>query len=227
MDHTSSGAGSCELNKRDVTRTQTEKFAVAAYVLHIIGFLQFGGVFLDQNRRVLSLNQIAANSLGNGLVVRENHLVAVDSDSDTRLQSSIDLALTRSESTSVPAIWLELSRNERTPLLMRILRLEESIRSALNGASLLLVAFDLENCQAPPAGLLMRMFELTPAEAEVAIGIARGKRVAEIAADRGVKVDTVRTYLKIALGKTGTRGQAELAALLTRLAILTDCATEN
>ncbi len=66
----------------------------------------------------------------------------------------------------------------------------------------------------------MRMFALTRAEAEVAIGIACGRRVAEIAVDRGVKVETVRTHSKTVFGKTRTRGQAELAALLARLAFL-------
>jgi DNA-binding CsgD family transcriptional regulator len=65
----------------------------------------------------------------------------------------------------------------------------------------------------------MRLFDLTPAEAGVAIGIAGGKRTLEIATDRGVKIETVRTQSKAALAKTGTQNQVELTALLTRLAL--------
>jgi DNA-binding CsgD family transcriptional regulator len=220
MRHVREGAGLREQDLRDVTRMRTEKFAFAAHVLHIIGFLQCGGFLLDPRRHLLSLNPIATDFLGNGLVLRGNCLVAMDRESDARLQSSIELALNLTESASVPATWLEVHRAASVPILIRILRLEESAGPALNGASLLLVAFDPEIRPAPPADLLTRMFALTRAEADVAIGLAYGRRVAEIAADRGVKIETVRTQSKTVFAKTRTRGQAELTALLTRLAFL-------
>jgi DNA-binding CsgD family transcriptional regulator len=68
--------------------------------------------------------------------------------------------------------------------------------------------------------MLAEMFGLTPAEAGVAAGIAAGRQLAEIATDRGVGIETIRWYSKVVFGKTQTRGQAELAALLTRLAVL-------
>jgi DNA-binding CsgD family transcriptional regulator len=199
---------------------RAERFVFAAHVLNIIGILQCGGFLLDPAKRVLFLNRIAANHLGNGIILRSSHLVATDRESDARLQSSLELASSLTESSDVLATWLEVHRAVNAPLLVRILRLQESIRPALNGASLLLFAFDPEVRQTPPADLLIGMFDLTPAEAEVAIGIASGKRAAEIADDRGVKLETVRTHSKAIFGKTRTRGQAELAALLTRLALL-------
>jgi DNA-binding CsgD family transcriptional regulator len=67
--------------------------------------------------------------------------------------------------------------------------------------------------------MLARLFNLTPAEVEIAISIARGKRVPEIATDRGVTNETVRTQSKAAFAKTGTQNQVELTSLLTRLAM--------
>jgi DNA-binding CsgD family transcriptional regulator len=49
----------------------------------------------------------------------------------------------------------------------------------------------------------------------VAMGIADGRHLAEIAADRCIKIETVRTHSKTVFHKTGTRGQPKLAALLT------------
>jgi len=216
----SGGVTPGEQHSRDPARMQTEKFAVAAHVLHIIEFLQCGGFLLDPRRRVLFLNPIAADLLGKGLMLRADCLVATDRASDDRLQSALQLASNLTESVEAPTTWLEVRRATRAPLLIRILRLEASARPALNGASLLLVAFDPESRQAPPADVLTRMFTLTRAEAEVAIGIACGRRVAEIAADRGVKVETVRSHSKTVFAKTRTRGQAELAALLARLTFL-------
>jgi DNA-binding CsgD family transcriptional regulator len=147
-------------------------------------------------------------------------LVAADRESDTRLQSSIAFALNLPGTSGASATLLEIRRAAGMPLLVRILRLQESIRLALNGASLLLFAFDPETRQTPPADLLMRMFGLTPTEAEVAIGIASGKRLDAIAAERGSKVETVRVHSKKVFAKTRTRGQVELATLLTRLALV-------
>lgn len=57
-------------------------------------------------------------------------------------------------------------------------------------------------------------FMLTPAEVQVALGIAEGKSLAAIAKMRGVAISTVRGQLKSVFVKTGTHRQAELVASL-------------
>jgi DNA-binding CsgD family transcriptional regulator len=104
--------------------------------------------------------------------------------------------------------------------VVRIFRFDENAQPALNSARLLLVSYDPEHFQVPPADMLTHMFGLTPTEASVAIGIVGGKHLADIAADRGVKTGTVRAHSKTVFAKTRTRGQAELAALVTRVAFL-------
>jgi DNA-binding CsgD family transcriptional regulator len=61
---------------------------------------------------------------------------------------------------------------------------------------------------------LSSRFLLTPAEAQIALGIADGETLAAIAEARGVSVSTARTQLKSVFAKTGTHRQAELVALL-------------
>jgi len=134
------------------------------------------------------------------------------------LQAAVGRAMDLTEGAGVPAAWLEVHRAPSVPLLIHILRLKESVQAALNGARLLLVVVDPQSPQTLPADVLTRAFALTQAEAEVAIAIAHGRRIAQIAADRSVAVATVRTHAKMALAKTRTRSQAELAVLLTRLA---------
>jgi DNA-binding CsgD family transcriptional regulator len=211
--------GLCE-HSREITRMRAQKFAVAACVLNIMGFLRCGGFLLDCKRRVLFLNPIAADYLGNGLTLRRDCLAATDRESDARLQRLIERALNLTDDADALSASIEVHRTANLPLLVRMLRLEENVRPALNWASLLLIAFDPEIRRAPPADMLARMFALTPAEAGVAIGIVGGRHLAEIAADRGVTTETVRAHSKTLFSKTRTRGQAELAALLTRLAFL-------
>jgi DNA-binding CsgD family transcriptional regulator len=61
---------------------------------------------------------------------------------------------------------------------------------------------------------LRSRFMLTPAEVQIALGIAEGKTLASIAKVRGVAVSTARGQLKSVFVKTGTHRQAELVALL-------------
>ncbi|MFZ2029931.1 MAG: helix-turn-helix transcriptional regulator [Vitreimonas sp.] len=64
---------------------------------------------------------------------------------------------------------------------------------------------------------LQRLYGLTTAETEICIDIASGAIPSEIAERRGTTTATVRSQVKAALGKTGVRRQADLAALVNRL----------
>jgi DNA-binding CsgD family transcriptional regulator len=57
-------------------------------------------------------------------------------------------------------------------------------------------------------------FKLTPAESRIALGIARGEALADIAHAHGISVNTARTQLRSIFSKTHTHRQAELAVLL-------------
>lgn len=60
-------------------------------------------------------------------------------------------------------------------------------------------------------------FDLTPAEARVAVAAAQGRCPKEIASANGVTVKTIRTQLSAAFVKTGTTRQSELVSVLSSL----------
>jgi DNA-binding CsgD family transcriptional regulator len=70
----------------------------------------------------------------------------------------------------------------------------------------------------PGAALLAQLFRLTPAEAALAASLAAGRTAKGHATKRGVSPETVKSQLAEIRRKTGCRRQADLAALLTRLA---------
>lgn len=72
--------------------------------------------------------------------------------------------------------------------------------------------------RAPSERTLAEQFSLTPAEAALAQGIARGLDLARIAREARVTLNTARARLKAVFGKTGTHRQAELVVLLAALA---------
>jgi|GEM_PF-2302752 DNA-binding CsgD family transcriptional regulator len=73
---------------------------------------------------------------------------------------------------------------------------------------------------APPAGVLVELFGLTPTEVIVARNIVRGEELSTIAASRGNSTETIRGYVKNILRKTGCTSQKQLSAMLSRLAML-------
>ncbi len=104
-------------------------------------------------------------------------------------------------------------RQEGAPLILELARVQSCGSS---GASVLIRA----RAPRPLSGwapLLQKAYDLTPAEIEVAIGVAGGKEIQHMARDRSVSVETLRSHLKRATGKLGVRRQAELAALLNSL----------
>jgi DNA-binding CsgD family transcriptional regulator len=200
-----------------LSATQIDGLAAGICVLSIFDSLGYGGFLLDRGRQVFAHNRIAANCLGDGLTLRAKYLAATDRESDVRLQNLIESALKSVEDPGTP-VSIGLRRDFRLPLVVRTLHLAEDRRPGLHSATLLVVASDPEFSHVPPVNMLSEIFGLTPSEASVAIGIAAGKQFGEIAADRGVKIETVRVHSKTVFSKTRTRGQSELASLLTRLA---------
>jgi DNA-binding CsgD family transcriptional regulator len=70
---------------------------------------------------------------------------------------------------------------------------------------------------APASGQLttvQRLFDLTEAEARLALGLASGLSLAELAQRQGIRITTARTHLARIFWKTGTRQQSQVAALL-------------
>lgn len=65
--------------------------------------------------------------------------------------------------------------------------------------------------------VLSGLFDLTPAEAKLARYLASGASAEAAAEALGLSIQTIRTYLKRIMAKTGTRRQAKLAVLLSGL----------
>jgi DNA-binding CsgD family transcriptional regulator len=174
---------------------------------------------LDALGRVLSLNTVARCCLGHGLALNDERLSATDQATNHRLQDLIESAIAPIADPNLP-ISVAVRRRSRLPLVIRAIRPAERAGAMPGSANLLLLALDPELRREPPREILTQAFELTPAEADIAIGIASGKSLAEIATDRGVTIEAVRIHSKRVFSKTHTRGQPELAGLLTRLAFV-------
>jgi len=66
------------------------------------------------------------------------------------------------------------------------------------------------------AEALPNLFGLTPAQAALAVALAEGRTLADVAHETGLALSTVRERAKQLFARTGTRRQAELVALVLR-----------
>lgn len=82
------------------------------------------------------------------------------------------------------------------------------------GPSVLLVLSDPEFRPELPIDALMRVFDLSPAEAHLARDLAHGSSVIEYAEAHRFSIETVRTRVKAVFQKTGVHRQADLVRLL-------------
>ena len=87
----------------------------------------------------------------------------------------------------------------------------------------------LRDPEGPSTGAdrLRDLFDLTPAEAELARCLLAGRTLREIAGASGRSVNTVRNHLAHLMGKTHTNRQSELVPLLAEAAALRDPGREG
>ena len=67
------------------------------------------------------------------------------------------------------------------------------------------------------AQMLIALFGVSPAQAEIALAIYNGKTPEQIAIERGVAISTLRTHLAEIFLRTGAESQRDLVRLLGTL----------
>ncbi len=98
------------------------------------------------------------------------------------------------------------------PLWLHLLLLKPELSSgAFGGQPMLLVTlFDPQQVVAFDPFALASLLDLTPAQARVAMALAQGRSVEQIAADSGTRVATVRSHLASVLQRVGAHRSDEL-----------------
>lgn len=107
------------------------------------------------------------------------------------------------------------SRNPGEAVVLHLLPLRRAARDLFTGGEMMLLATVVgRNASQPEPAVLQVLFDLTAAEARVAIALAAGSTVAQAAQTAGLTVKSARTYLDRIFRKTGTTRQSELVSLL-------------
>jgi DNA-binding CsgD family transcriptional regulator len=110
-------------------------------------------------------------------------------------------------------------RNGGTDLVVLVTPLPRSL-AVDSSAGTTRVLVTLRSARDSPsftAEILIHLFGVSPAQAEIALAIYNGKTPEQIAAERGVAISTVRTHLTEIFVRTGAENQRDLVRLLGML----------
>jgi DNA-binding CsgD family transcriptional regulator len=185
----------------------------------VIDGVSVGVILVDERGRVVRTNSIADSIMAaeDGLQSRPSGLEGATTEQTAVLQYAIgDAAVTTQGRGTGAGGRLTLARPSGLhPYVVEVSPLdrEAPLWGTPRAVAAILVS-DGSPGALPSAGDLQRLYELTPAEAELVLHLARGLSLEQTAEQRGVAVNTVRSQLKRVFAKTNTNRQADLIRLV-------------
>ena len=178
-----------------------------------------GVVLLDRHARVLAANHYAALLLraADGLLSIQGSLVASAPRDGVLLRHLIDAVASRDPRRPEAAGGaLVVQRpSGRMPYHVLVSPLAAPwLATAPRHAAVVVSVTDPELGPQPDQAAVCRYLGLTPAEGGVVLALARGLSLADVARERGISLNTVRTHVKRSLAKAGVGRQADLVRLV-------------
>jgi DNA-binding CsgD family transcriptional regulator len=173
-------------------------------------------ILLDGLARVVYMNKPAQALAeeGDGFRLQGDHVVPTERVRRAAFKALVADAVVVNQRAPGGAISLERPGEKRA---LQVLVTPFPHGVGVDGAKVLVLATDPERVVHFPDAILRALYDLTPAETEIANGLLTGFSLDEVATLRRVSVTTVRSQMKSLLGKTETRRQGELIRLLSSL----------
>ena len=185
--------------------------------------LSVATIILDEQGRLLNSNAVAKALLAQkgGLSLRDEHLYIEGRDINKELQQALDIIIKAQQSGATSVVRaLRVPRPACRSDLGLVIRPVPASQWSEGQSSPCAAVFisdpDLE--ESASQQVIGDLFELTPAEAKLAILLARGLSLAQASAAQNISQHTVRAQLKSIFAKTGVSRQAELVRLVLKSA---------
>lgn len=157
---------------------------------------------------VVSSNALFNQNKDDAIDLRDGRMRLLNPNANIRFLSALK-AKDISIGTSIA-----VRRNDQSPFVLHLLPTSRSAQDVFSYSTILVVIDKLHNTSSLKPSFLQILYDLTPAEANVAFLVAEGNGLCMVASKLGVSSETVRTHLKRAFAKTGTGKQAELSLQL-------------
>jgi DNA-binding CsgD family transcriptional regulator len=182
--------------------------------------LESGIVLIDREGRCIFANKVARRILDerDGLLLERQVLSAQSIAEAATLRAALLSARSAPMPLSSKPAAMLISRLGRKPLSLLAAPLRaESMLVPARAVAIVLIR-DREMKTTMPAEALAMLYDLTPAEARLALTLLDGNSLAEAADQHKIAEQTARTQLKKIFQKTSTRRQGELIRLLAGIA---------
>ena len=204
-----------------LSRTESERDLYA----DAVDQLSVATLVLDEKGRILTTNTVASELLaqGDGIAVSEKRLHIADRAIDMQLQDLIANAI-QAQRSGTPCIARALrvqrpSGKDHYGLVVRPVPMSEWAEGQSSPCIAIFISGSDTGESASEQALqtsLRELFQLTPAEANLAIKLARGMSLAEVSQQQNISQHTARAQLKSIFAKTGVARQAELVRLVLK-----------
>lgn len=110
---------------------------------------------------------------------------------------------------------IPVRRRENAPMVLHLLPICRNVHDLFAGCDVIFIVSEVSSSSlAPDPALLSALFDLTPAQANLAGLLTGGNSLKEAAKELGVSFQTARSHLSATFQKTGTNRQSDLVALL-------------
>ncbi|WP_101757420.1 helix-turn-helix transcriptional regulator [Oceanicoccus sp. KOV_DT_Chl] len=200
-----------------INRIESERDLYA----HAVDKLAVGTIILDEQGKILSTNPLAGQLLAekDGLFQKQQQLHISNTLQATELHTTVTNILAQRDSAK-PAMAeaMRVQRPSGKADLGLVIRPVPSSQWSEGQASPTVAIFisDPEQQSETSQQVITRLFGFTPAEAALALLLAKGRSLAEASEQQHVSQHTARAQLKSIFSKTGVSRQAELVRLLVK-----------
>lgn len=171
------------------------------------------GAVLAADGRLVSANELLEGLMPDVVRDRLGRLAIVDPVADQLLVLALAGLGRDGHDAAVRSIPIPASQ-DRPPIIVHLSPVSRRARDVFARSAAILVATPLQPHRAPGADIVEGLFDLTPAEARLAVMIAEGLTPRAASQRLGVTEGTARTTLKRVLAKTGSRRQSDLVGML-------------
>jgi len=183
----------------------------ASFALGTLDAISAVAFLCDETGKVRGMTRAAEDLVSSSglLALRQGRLVGWCDPATEQLSASVWSAIHRPDQ---PMQTLILRQEDGPPVRVEVASLPCDAWSMTFHPRVIVTVKPRSLAELP--GQICAAFGLTPAEAEITLLVVKGVRRGEIAEQRGVSAETVKSQLKAIFGKLGVTRESEIAALL-------------
>jgi len=182
---------------------------------NVIEQLSVGVIVINDHGRVVEINSVAEKLVArsDGISVRQSRVLLGRAFEAAKFDAHLAAVLAQGWSTKKAARMLVGRPGGKRPYSITLV--PSTMYPGSLGRTYAIVLISDPDAGIPTEAELAELFGLSPAESRLAIALAQGKKLPEVAAEAGVKITTLRTQMQSIYRKLGVERQSDLLLTLS------------